>query len=205
MHLTIEQGKQVVAIARSTLDSSIKTGKYRKLGGSDAYLGEKRGVFVTLNTVEGGRSMLRGCIGFPYPVKQLGEAVQEATVEASSYDPRFPPVRPEELDGIVVEVSVLTVPVELKVRNRKEMPSKVKVGEDGLMISTEFTSGLLLPQVATEQGWDAEEFLNQACMKAGLSPDSWLIPSTTVQTFQADIFAGSSPRGEVEHVALPVS
>lgn len=205
MHLTAEQGRRVVEIARTTVDSFVQTGKYRKLGASEAYLAEKRGVFVTLNTVEEGASMLRGCIGFPYPVKPLGEAVQEAAVEASTYDPRFTPVRPEELSGIVVEVSVLTVPVELNVKNRNEMPSRVKVGEDGIVISNEFTSGLLLPQVATEQGWEAEEFLNEACMKAGLSPDSWLIPSTKVQIFQADIFAEKSPRGEIEQVSLPVS
>jgi hypothetical protein len=73
------------------------------------------------------------------------------------------------------------------------------------MISTASAGGLLLPQVATEQGWEAEEFLNQACLKAGLSPDSWLLPSTKVQIFQADIFAEKTPRGEVEQVALPVS
>jgi len=192
-------------MARSTLDSFVETGKYRKGTPVEAYLAEERGVFVTLNSVEGGVSMLRGCIGFPYPVKPLGEAVQEATVFAASDDPRFTPVKAEELEGIVVEVSVLTLPVELAVKKRKDMPSKVKVGEDGLMISTALAGGLLLPQVATEQGWGAEEFLNQACMKAGLSPDSWLLPSTKVEVFQADIFAERTPRGEVEQVALPVS
>jgi uncharacterized protein (TIGR00296 family) len=194
-----------VAMARTTLDSFVESGKYKKGAPAEAYLAENRGVFVTLSTIEEGVSMLRGCIGFPYPVKPLGEAVQEAAVSAASDDPRFTPVRADELPGIVVEVSVLTVPVELNVKKRKDLPSKVKVGEDGLMISTASAGGLLLPQVATEQGWDAEEFLNQACLKAGLSPDSWLLPSTKVQTFQADIFAEKSPRGEVDQVTLPVS
>jgi uncharacterized protein (TIGR00296 family) len=91
------------------------------------------------------------------------------------------------------------------VKRRKDLPSKIRVGEDGLMISTASAGGLLLPQVATEQGWEAEEFLNQACLKAGLSPDSWLLPTTKVETFQADIFAEKTPRGEVGEVALPVS
>lgn len=205
MHLSKEQGRQVVALARTTLDSFVASGKYRKGAPPEAYLGEKRGVFVTLNTVGKEGTMLRGCIGFPYPVKPLVEAIQEAAVFAASDDPRFLPVGPEELPGIVVEVSVLTTPVELTVKRRKDLPSRVKVGEDGLMISTASAGGLLLPQVATEQGWDAEEFLNQACLKAGLSPDSWLLPSTRVETFQADIFAEKTPRGEVEQVALPVN
>jgi uncharacterized protein (TIGR00296 family) len=200
----MEQGKQVVELARTTLDSFVETGKYRKGARTDPYLAEKRGVFVTLNVVEEGGSMLRGCIGFPYPVKPLVDAIQEAAVLAASDDPRFNPVTPEELQTIVVEVSVLTLPVELRVKNRKELPSKVRIGEDGLMISTSFAGGLLLPQVATEQRWGAEEFLNQACLKAGVSPDSWLLPQTKVQVFQADIFAEKTPRGEVEQVALPV-
>jgi uncharacterized protein (TIGR00296 family) len=201
----LEQGKQVVAIARTTLDSFVQSGKYDKRARAEAYMAEKRGVFVTLNVVEDGNTMLRGCIGFPYPIKPLGEAVREAAVLAASDDPRFSPVSAEELGVIVVEVSVLTVPVEVKVKNRKTLPTKVKVGEDGLMMSTEFTGGLLLPQVAPEQGWDSEQFLNNACLKAGLSADSWLLPATKVQTFQADIFAEKSPRGEVEKVSLPVS
>lgn len=203
--MTLEQGRQLVAMARTTLESFVETGKYEKGGKGEAYLAEKRGVFVTLNVLAEGNSMLRGCIGFPYPVKPLAEAVQEATVYAASDDPRFAPVGSDELGEIAVEVSVLTLPVELKVKNRKDLPTGVKTGEDGLMISTDFTSGLLLPQVATEQGWDAEEFLNQACLKAGLSPDSWLLPATKVETFQADIFAEKSPRGVVDRVALPVS
>jgi len=205
LHLTLDQGKQVVAIARTTLDSFVKTGRYKKGGQVAPYLAEKRGVFVTLNTVGQGEAALRGCIGFPYPIKPLGEAVQEAAVFAASDDPRFVPVSAEELGEIVVEVSVLTPPVEVKVKNRKELPVKVKVGEDGLMVSNEFTSGLLLPQVAPEQGWDAEQFLDQACLKAGLSMDSWLMPSTKIQTFQADIFTEKSPNGDVAKVAFPVS
>ena len=201
----MENGKQVVSMARRNLDSFVETGKFETGNEADSYLAEKRGVFVTLNAVEEGGAMLRGCIGFPYPVKQLREAVKEAAVLAATDDPRFPPVSPGELDGIVVEVSVLTPPVELEAEERKDLPSKVKVGADGLMVSNDFASGLLLPQVATEQGWGPEEFLNQTCLKAGLPTDAWLLPSTRVQTFQADIFAEKSPRGEVERVQLPVN
>ncbi len=202
MRLTAEQGRIVVQLARSTLDYFVLRQEHAPKTVHDSFLTEKRGVFVTLNLSEGRKQSLRGCIGFTEPVNTLGTAVQKAAVLAASEDPRFAPVRREELDAIIVEVSVLTVPEELAVARRQEMPPKVKIGEDGLIISNRFTSGLLLPQVAVEQGWGPEEFLSQACMKAGMTPDSWLDKSTTVQTFHADVFAEQSPRGEVARVEL---
>jgi len=160
---------------------------------------ELRGVFVTLNLLEG-EEKLRGCIGFPYPTYPLGRAIREATVAAASEDPRFPPVAKSELESIVVEVSVLTPPSELLAEDRRTLPSKVRVGTDGLIVSDAFTSGLLLPQVATEFGLDSTDFLSQTCLKAGLPPDAWLDNTTKVQVFQAEIFAEASPRGEVSRV-----
>ena len=101
-----------------------------------------------------------------------------------------------ELGSLVVEVSVLTPPQDLVAPRRQDLPSKVRVGEDGLIISDSRQSGLLLPQVATEFGMDSMEFLSQACMKAGLPPDSWLDGQTRVQVFQADVFGEAQPRGE---------
>jgi uncharacterized protein (TIGR00296 family) len=168
-------------------------------------LAEKRGVFVTLSTLEGGSKQLRGCIGYPEPIKPLWEAINDVTVYASE-DPRFPfPVTREELDRIVVEVSVLTVPQEIRASRRQDLPSKIRLGVDGLVVSNSFTSGLFLPQVATEQGWDQETFLSEACGKAGLPFDSWLKVDTKVQTFQAEVFTEVSPRGEVVQVDTSVA
>jgi len=161
---------------------------------------EARGVFVTLNTLGPVGSNLRGCIGFPFPVKKLGDALREAAVAAASEDPRFPPVSKGELGSILVEVSVLTIPKDLDVP-RREMPSHIRIGIDGLMVSRSYESGLLLPQVATEFGMNQVEFLSQACMKAGLPPDAWLDPATKVQVFQAEIFAEKAPKGDVVKVA----
>jgi len=160
---------------------------------------ELRGVFVTLNLLEG-EEKLRGCIGFPYPTYPLGHAIREATAAAATEDPRFPPVAERELESIVVEVSVLTPPSELLAKDRGTLPSKVRVGTDGLIVSNAFTSGLLLPQVATEYGLDSTDFLSQTCLKAGLAPDAWLDSATRVQVFQAEIFAEAKPRGEVSRV-----
>jgi uncharacterized protein (TIGR00296 family) len=159
---------------------------------------EKRGVFVTLNVLKDGREELRGCVGFPYPVKPLGGAVVEATIAASSSDPRFNRVEERELDEILVEVSVLSIPETLKTSTPLELPKKVRVGTDGLIVSSKWSSGLLLPQVAAEYKFDSQEFLTQTCIKAGLLPDAWLTDSVEIQTFQAEVFAEVSPSGLVK-------
>lgn len=166
---------------------------------------ELRGVFVTINRAEPGAERLRGCIGFPYPVKPLGAAISEAAVAAATEDPRFPPLSNSELAGVVVEVSILTPPRPLAAVTPRDLPSKVRIGIDGLIVSRFGMSGLLLPQVANEFGMDQTEFLSQACMKAGLPPDSWLDRETKVQTFQAEVFAEKEPRGMIEReLAEPV-
>lgn len=203
MPLSLEEGKTSVALARQTIDASA-TGKKPPRASQDGVFAERRGVFVTLNSVPARPDSLRGCIGFPYPVKFLRDAIVEAAVAAASEDPRFPPVRREELGSIVVEVSILTVPEPLKAKP-SELPSKIRIGVDGLIVSRGYQSGLLLPQVATEFGMDQTEFLSQACMKAGLQPDAWLDTGTQVQVFQAEIFAEENPRGNVVRVNPRVS
>ena len=97
-------------------------------------------------------------------------------------------------------MSVLTLPSDLRAPVRRDLPTKIRLGVDGLIISNAFTSGLFLPQVSTEQGWDQETFIAEACGKAGLPFDAWLHEGTRVQVFQAEIFAEKSPRGEVVRV-----
>lgn len=197
MPLTLEEGRRAVALARDTLVAHVRRAPAPRGFPDTGVFREKRGVFVTLSAVHGGAKALRGCIGYPEPVKPLGQAIREVAVYASE-DPRFPfPVAAEEVDRIVVEVSVLTVPSEVSTPVRADLPSRVRVGEDGLVVSNGYASGLLLPQVATEQGWDAETFLSEACAKAGLSMDAWLDEGTKVRVFQAEVFEETSPGGEV--------
>jgi uncharacterized protein (TIGR00296 family) len=144
---------------------------------------EKRGVFVTLT--KGGS--LRGCIGFPYPVMPLGEAIVHAAKAAALEDPRFPPVTKDELAAISLEVTVLTVPEPLGGEPAKR-PQKVIVGKHGLIVRGMGTSGLLLPQVATEYGWDARTFLDHTCIKAGLSERCWTSKNIEILTFEGQIF-----------------
>lgn len=201
MALTLEEGREIVQLARSTLDAHVSGSSLKIRSWDTGCLSQTRGVFVTLNISREGSQILRGCIGFPYPVKKLGEAVQEATIAAASEDPRFEPVAPSELDSMVVEVSVLTVPEVLQAERRQDLPSRIRIGKDGLIVSGYGTSGLLLPQVATEFGLAQDDFLTQTCLKAGLPPDAWLDSRTQVQSFQAEIFAERSPGGEVVQVA----
>jgi uncharacterized protein (TIGR00296 family) len=196
MPLSLDEGRAAVRLARETLESHVR-GAPRRPVVRPGIFAEKRGVFVTLNIVERGAKQLRGCIGYPEPIKPLGEAIQDVTIYATE-DPRFPsPVAEEELDRIEVEVSVLTLAQEIRAPRRQDLPSKIRLGVDGLIVSNSFTSGLFLPQVATEQGWDQETFLSEACGKAGLPLDSWLMEGTKVQVFQAEVFAEEAPRGAV--------
>jgi uncharacterized protein len=200
MTLSLEQGAHLVSIARKTIDTVVVDGRAPRDGdlpswseGTDGFLKAHRGAFVTLTNPHG---ELRGCIGLPYPVKPLWEAVVHAAVGAATRDPRFPSVREQELDSLTVEVSALTEPEVVECRAH-ELPDHVRVGRDGLIVSGMGTSGLLLPQVAIELGLAPNVFLSLTCEKAGLLPDAWLREEVQVRRFQAEVFAEATPRGAV--------
>lgn len=196
MLLTLEEGKIAVKLARKAIETYLAERRVIQDRLSGVFE-QKRGVFTTLTK----HGELRGCIGFPYPVKRLDEAIIESAIAAATEDPRFPPVRLDEMDEIIVEVTVLTPPEKLNVKPI-ELPKHIEIGRHGLMIKRGFYSGLLLPQVAVEFGFDAEEFLSQTCMKAGLPPDCWLMEETEVYRFEGQIFKEVEPRGEVVEVDL---
>jgi hypothetical protein len=185
--LTPEEGAAALSLARQALELAVRNEGF-DLPSLPPVFREKRGVFVTLT--EGGE--LRGCIGLPYPVMPLGQAIREAAASAALQDPRFPPVEPEDLPGIRVEVTVLSVPAPLSgpPENRE---SCIQVGVHGLIAQGLGRSGLLLPQVATEYRWTACEFLDHTCVKAGLPPGSWRSPRVEVLTFEGQIFHEKEP------------
>ena len=196
--LTAEEGKYLVQLARNTITAYLKSGKMPPTP-SDAptKLNEKCGVFVTLNSIRNGHE-LRGCIGFPMPDYPLVEATMRSAVESATGDPRFSPVSLEEFESeVVVEVSVLTPPESVDISDPRIYPGKIKVGKDGLIVERGAYRGLLLPQVPLEWGWDEEEFLSQCCLKAGLSPDAWLVKGTKISKFQAIIFQEDRPGGQI--------
>ena len=183
--LTAEDGKFLVELARNAIVTYLGDREVIKIPeDADPRLKENMGVFVTLNR---GKE-LRGCIGYPEPVMPLLNAVVDAAISAATKDPRFNPLTPVELDDIHVEVSVLTKPALIEVENPWEYLKNVKVGQDGLIVEMGPYRGLLLPQVATEWGWNEEEFLSNTCMKAGLSSDCWLKNEVRIYRFESQIF-----------------
>jgi len=193
MALTLDQGGDLVKYARAVIEGHYSGGKPDVPASLAEIFKEKRGVFVTLHK----DSELRGCIGFPEPTHPLGAAVESAALSSALEDPRFPPVGKAELDRIVVEVSVLTEPRLVEVKDPREYAEKVKVGCDGLIAEQGWCRGLLLPQVPVEWNWDAEEFLCHTCGKAGLPQTAWLGKGFRLYSFQAQIFSEESPRGKV--------
>jgi uncharacterized protein (TIGR00296 family) len=161
-------------------------------------LHQKCGVFVTLNVLRGEGKALRGCIGYPEPRLPLVEATVLSAINSATGDPRFPPLTTEELERVVIEVSVLTPPVLITVKTPTEYVAQVEVGKDGLIVERGVFKGLLLPQVPVEWEWNTEEFLTQCCMKAGLSPDAWLIEGTKIYKFSCVIAREPRPGGPVE-------
>jgi uncharacterized protein (TIGR00296 family) len=180
--LTPEEGRMAVGLARSTIEKVVR-GERTVPQSLPAAFQERRGVFVTITR----KGLLRGCIGLPYPIAPLGEAVVEAAVSAALEDPRFVPVSSRELPEIEVEVTVLTEPRPLDCPP-EERPDCIDVGKHGLIISGLGRGGLLLPQVPAEYGWTSTEFLDQTCLKAGLLAECWRRDDVTVQVFEGQIF-----------------
>jgi len=191
--LTDDEGVMAVRSARAAIEHAVAK-KPKTASNLTPVFSEKRGVFVTLT--KGGN--LRGCIGFPYPVMPLGEAIVHAAGAAALEDPRFPPVAKDELGAISLEVTILTVP-ELLEGEPVKRPQQVIVGKHGLVVRGMGTSGLLLPQVATDYGWDAKTFLDHTCMKAGLSEKCWTSKNIEILTFEGQIFS-EHPQHTQRHV-----
>jgi uncharacterized protein (TIGR00296 family) len=197
--ISIEDGKILVKTARTIVTEYLKNKTKVTLDKKfESNYSFNSGVFVTLNNPLG----LRGCIGYPLPDRKLFDVLIEASIAAATEDPRFPPLRGEELDEITFEVTVLTQPEEIQVSDPKEYPSKIKVGRDGLIVKHGFNSGLLLPQVPVEYTWTEEEFLGHTCEKAGLQNDIWKNSQIKVLKFQGVIFKEESSNGKVVPVKL---
>jgi len=176
--LTEAEKQRLRHIARTVIEHRIlnKPGPEFEIGAGR--LNENRGAFVTLRT--GGQ--LRGCIGNIHGNQPLHRTVAQMAEEAAFNDPRFPPLSREELEKLDIEISAMT-PLR-RINNVEE----IEVGKHGIYIEKGFFSGLLLPQVATEYGWDRQTFLEHTCYKAGLHKDAWKEKNTKIHIFSADIF-----------------
>jgi len=194
--MSLREGNVIVKTARSAVESHLSGKKFEPPLKTSAGLEKQLGVFVSLiDRLNGGG--LRGCIGIPVATRPLLVQVRVAAVEAATMDSRFGPVKLDEFGRIVVEVTILSPLEEVAVEKPLELREKIVVGRDGLIVDGVGYRGLLLPQVAVEEGFDSEDFLSQCCLKAGLSPDAWLTGEVKVSRFQGQVFAEERPNGRV--------
>ena len=180
--LTIDEKKTLLKLARDTLEMWIRDDKKPDLPAAEGNLEVSTGAFVTLHK----KGELRGCIGNMVGQGPLVETIQKMAIAASTEDSRFGRVKPDELEDIDIEISVLS-----PMKRIKDV-SEVEVGKHGILLGKGWNRGVLLPQVATEQGWDRETFLSHTCLKAGLAPDTWKDPETIIEIFSAQVFGEKS-------------
>ena len=198
-NLSEDDGHILVKTARMIITEYLKKGIKPKLEKEfKDNFSFKSGVFVTLNSSLG----LRGCIGYPLPDKSLFNALEDAVISAATEDSRFLPIEYRELDSISFEVTVLTPPKKIVSSKPEEYLSKIKVGRDGLIIKYGYCSGLLLPQVPVEYGWNEKEFLEFTCEKAGLPKNYWKNPGVEIQKFEGIVFKEENPNGRVVREVL---
>ncbi len=181
-------GKELLKIARDSIISAVKHDKIRTVDTSDPFLKSYHGVFVTLKK----EGYLRGCIGYIEPPWPLNRCIVEAAVATALQDPRFPPVRYDEMESIMIDVNVLAKPVRIDPRTKSGFDSIV-IGRDGLIAELGFRRGILLPHVAIEEKFTVEEFLDATCMKAGLSAKSWKRDDCRIEKFSSQVFSEDTP------------
>ena len=196
--LSLDEGRKTVVLARNVVELYVKN---HTTPSSDltGIFTENQGTFVTLHTFP--EHDLRGCIGIPLPIMPLKEAILEAA-KSVTRDPRFPPLEEDEINNIVIEVTILTKPQLIKAATSQDYISSIEIGRDGLIVEQGFYKGLLLPQVPVEQGWDKEEFLSHTCMKAGLLPDAWFDENIKIFKFSGQIFTEIEPNGKIKEKTL---
>ncbi len=179
MNLKDYQKIKLLKIARKSIEKYLMEKIKYEPRVNDKELEKKRGVFVTLKS--SGR--LRGCLGCIEPENKLAVSVRDMAVSAAVADPRFPPVTPEEIKGLIIEISVLSLPREVS------GPGEIKVPGEGVIVEKEGRKGVYLPQVAYETGWDKEKFLSSLCRdKAGLAADAFKDPAARLFSFRAEVF-----------------
>jgi hypothetical protein len=188
--------EELVSIARKTIEDFFKTGKLKiKL---DKKFQDKRGVFVTIHSYPDNE--LRGCVGFTTPEYSLYEAVQKASIEAAFHDNRFLPLTEDELDKVVFEVSILSLPEVLNGTPDKRI-EKIEKDKDGLIIEYGIRKGLFLPQV-WEDIQDKKQFLEALCWKAGLTPDYVFDKNTKLYKFNVKAFKEVEPKGKIIEIGF---
>lgn len=187
--LTPEEKHRLLEIAREAIANALEGKPQPRVPAPGGGLSRGGGAFVTIRIDH----ELRGCIGYIESTDPLSEVVSEVAVKAAFDDPRFPPLLPKEFRRSSLEVSVLSPLRQIKDVN------EIEVGVHGLVIELGSRRGLLLPQVATEYGWDRMEFLTNVCRKAGLARDAWTSTDAKIHVFSAEVIAEEDPVVRSDH------
>jgi AmmeMemoRadiSam system protein A len=174
------QKQILIEVARRSLIQAVATGTSAEISSSDFSALVSPGAFVTLHR----RGRLRGCIGQIGAPQPLIPLIAYCTRAAALEDPRFRPVEPDEIPEIDIELSILSALETIT-------PERIEVGKHGLMVTCGSRRGLLLPQVASQYGWNAARFLDETCLKAGLQPGAWRSEGARIEAFTADVFSES--------------
>ncbi len=179
-----KDGQALIRLARDAISSTLIKRKIEISDDIKKKFSEKSGVFVTLYKGD----ELRGCIGYTEAIFPMWQAVTKAALAAAFEDPRFPRIENNEMDKIRIEMSVLTEPELIDVKDPNKYFNEIEVGKHGLIVDYSYYKGLLLPQVATEYNWDVSTFLDNTCLKAGLPRDMWRNIKCRIYRFEAKIF-----------------
>jgi AmmeMemoRadiSam system protein A len=180
--LTLDEQRAVLDLARRAIAARLEDRDLPSPENPPSRLLVQQGAFVTLHL----GATLRGCVGMVAPLRPLLTAVMECAAAAATADPRFSPLGASELGRVTIEISALNPPFRIA------DPGQIALGTHGLMITAGRRRGLLLPQVAVEQGWDVTVFLEETCAKAGLPPDAWS-RGAIVEAFSAQVFSEPIP------------
>lgn len=179
-HFSLEEQTNILSFIRHAIKAKLENKPLPVLGNLGDKLERQGSCFVTLHSANGA---LRGCIGNINAFESLGKNIARNALNSAFSDPRFPPLDSDELDEVIIEISILT-PI-------REIPSYEDfiVGKHGIIISCYGRSAVFLPQVAPEQGWDRETTLRYLCMKAGLAADAWTAAAARFSVFEAIVFS----------------
>jgi AmmeMemoRadiSam system protein A len=180
--LSEEDRKAILELARQGVLHAVCHERPLSTFPTNGIFAERRGLFVTLYVAK----KLRGCIGVIEGSTNLGETLARCAADAALHDPRFSPMRREEMDGLEIEVSLLSRLTPIR-------PEEVEIGVHGLLVEQGTRRGLLLPQVAVEHRLSREQFLAETCVKAGLPREAWKEPETKLLGFECEILA-ETPR-----------
>lgn len=198
--ISLNDGIYLVKKARESVEKTF-TNDSIDISDANEKLRRPGAAFVTIHLVQKGMKELRGCIGYIRPIAPLIEVVIEVAREAAFNDPRFPPLTLREYPSTVFEVSILSSMKEMPT-DPEERLALIQLGKTGLMAVKGYFSGLLLPQVPIEEGWDKKTFLEYTCLKAGLFKDCWKDKATKFYYFTAKVFEEEHPFGPVKEKEL---